>query len=89
MSSLETLNSKLVVNELSFPLVTQMTYSNERFDSYGILNSGHGDEDLRYDDGARWHNTSRGPRNWRQRMAHAEVGERRHAEQGRRWPTGF
>jgi hypothetical protein len=51
MSSPETLNSKLVANELSFPLVTQTTYSNERFDSYGILNSGHGAEDLCYDDG--------------------------------------
>jgi hypothetical protein len=36
----ETLNTKVAVNELSFPLVTHTTYFNARFDSYGILNSG-------------------------------------------------
>jgi hypothetical protein len=44
MTSPETLNTKVVVNELSFPLVTHTTYSNARFDSYRILNSGQGAE---------------------------------------------
>jgi hypothetical protein len=35
----ETLNTKVAVNELSFPLVTHMPYSDARFDSYEILNS--------------------------------------------------
>jgi hypothetical protein len=34
MTSLETLNMKLAVNELSFPLVTHIAYSDARFDSY-------------------------------------------------------
>jgi hypothetical protein len=36
----EILNTKISVSELSFPLVTHMAYSDERFDSYGILKSG-------------------------------------------------
>jgi hypothetical protein len=36
----ETLNTKVSDNELSFPLVTHMAYSDARFDSYGILKSG-------------------------------------------------
>jgi hypothetical protein len=36
----ETLNTKVADNELSFPLVTHMVYSDARFGSYGILKSG-------------------------------------------------
>jgi hypothetical protein len=36
----ETLNAKVADNELSFPLVTHMAFSDARFGSYGILNSG-------------------------------------------------
>jgi hypothetical protein len=36
----ETLNTKVADNELSFPLVTHMAYSDARFGSYGILKSG-------------------------------------------------
>jgi hypothetical protein len=42
----ETLNTKVADNELSFPLVTHMAYSNARFGSYGILNSGRGAENF-------------------------------------------
>jgi hypothetical protein len=35
----ETLNTKASVNELSFPLVTHIAYTDARFDSYGILKS--------------------------------------------------
>jgi hypothetical protein len=42
----ETLNTKAAINELRFPLVTHMTYSGVRFDSYGILKSGQGAEEL-------------------------------------------
>ncbi len=42
----ETLNTKVSVNELSFPLVTHTAYSDARFDSYGILKSGWGAEKL-------------------------------------------
>jgi hypothetical protein len=42
----ETLNTKGVVNELSFPLVAHMAYSDARFDSYGISNSGRGAENV-------------------------------------------
>jgi hypothetical protein len=42
----ETLNTKVAVSELSFPLVTHMAYSDARFDSYGILNSGRGAENF-------------------------------------------
>jgi hypothetical protein len=46
MISLETLNTKVVVNKLMFQLVTHTTYSDARFDSYRILKSGQGAEDL-------------------------------------------
>jgi hypothetical protein len=36
----ETLNTKVADNELSFPLVTHMAYSDARFGSYGVLKSG-------------------------------------------------
>jgi hypothetical protein len=42
----ETLNTKVADNELSFPLVTHMDYSDARFGSYGILNSGRGAENF-------------------------------------------
>jgi hypothetical protein len=42
----ETLNTKVSVNELSFPLVTHMTNSDARFDSYGNLKSGRGAENF-------------------------------------------
>jgi hypothetical protein len=44
MISPETLNMEFAVNELRFPLVTHTTYSDARFDSYGILKSGQGAE---------------------------------------------
>jgi hypothetical protein len=40
MTSPETLNTKVAINELSSPLVTHMVYSDARFDRYGILNLG-------------------------------------------------
>jgi hypothetical protein len=40
MTSPEILNTKVVIDELRFPLVTHTTYSDARFDSYGILKSG-------------------------------------------------
>jgi hypothetical protein len=40
MTSPETLNTKVADNELSFPRVTHMTYSDARFDSCEILKSG-------------------------------------------------
>jgi hypothetical protein len=42
----ETLNTKVADSELIFPLVIHMTYSDARFDSYGILNSGRGAENF-------------------------------------------
>jgi hypothetical protein len=42
----ETLNTKVSDSELSFPLVTHMAYSDARFDSYEILNSGRGAENF-------------------------------------------
>jgi hypothetical protein len=42
----ETLNTKVADNELSFPMVTRMAYSDARFGSYGILNSGQGAENF-------------------------------------------
>jgi hypothetical protein len=42
----ETLNTKDAINELSFPLVTHMVDSDARFDSYGILKSGQGAEQI-------------------------------------------
>jgi hypothetical protein len=44
MTSLETLNTKVAISELVFPLVTHTVYYNARFDSYGILKSGRGAE---------------------------------------------
>jgi hypothetical protein len=46
MTFLETLNTKVSVNELTFPLVTHMAYSDTRFDSYRILKSGRGAENF-------------------------------------------
>jgi hypothetical protein len=46
MNSPETLNTKVATNELRFPLVTDTTYSDARFDSYVILKSGQGAEDF-------------------------------------------
>jgi hypothetical protein len=42
MTSPETLNTKVAINELRFPLVTHMVYSNTWFDSYEILKSERG-----------------------------------------------
>jgi hypothetical protein len=42
----ETLNTKVADNELSFPLVTHMTYSDARFGSYGILKLRRGAENV-------------------------------------------
>jgi hypothetical protein len=42
----ETLNTKVADNELSFPLVTHMTYSDARFGSYGILKLRRGAENF-------------------------------------------
>jgi hypothetical protein len=42
----ETLNTKVSDSELSFPLVTHMSHSAARFDSYGILKSGRGAENF-------------------------------------------
>jgi hypothetical protein len=41
-----TLETKVANSELSFPLVTHMTYSDARFDSYGILKSVRGAENF-------------------------------------------
>jgi hypothetical protein len=46
MTSAKTLNTKISVNELIFLLVTHTVYSDARFDSYGILNSGQGAENF-------------------------------------------
>jgi hypothetical protein len=42
----ETLHTKVADNELSFPLITHMAYSDARFGSYGILKSGRGAENF-------------------------------------------
>jgi hypothetical protein len=42
----ETLNMKLVVNELSFLPVTHTAYSDAQFDSYGGLKLGQGAEQI-------------------------------------------
>jgi hypothetical protein len=47
MTSVETLNTKVAVNELSFLLVTHTVLSDKRFHSYGILKIG-------YDAGLFW-----------------------------------
>jgi hypothetical protein len=44
MTSPETLNTKVSINKLSFPLVTYMVYFDARFNSYGILMLEQGDE---------------------------------------------
>jgi hypothetical protein len=46
MTSPETLNTKVTINELSFPLVTHTTFFDARFDSYVMLMSGQGAEHL-------------------------------------------
>jgi hypothetical protein len=48
MTSPETLNTKVGVNELAFPLVTHMVYSDARFGICGILKSGRGAENFLY-----------------------------------------
>jgi hypothetical protein len=42
----ETLNTKVADNDLSFPLVTHMAFSDAWFGSYGILKSGRGAENF-------------------------------------------
>jgi hypothetical protein len=42
----KTLNTKVSINELSFPLVTHTAYSDAWFDSYVILKSGRGAENF-------------------------------------------
>jgi hypothetical protein len=44
MTSPETLNTKVTINELSFPLVTHTVLSNEWFDTYRLLKSDYGAE---------------------------------------------
>jgi hypothetical protein len=46
MTFSETLNTKVADNDLSFPLVTYMAYSDARFGSYGILKSRRGAENF-------------------------------------------
>jgi hypothetical protein len=46
MTSPETLDTKVVVNEIIFPLVTHTTDSDARFDSYGIFKLGQGAENF-------------------------------------------
>jgi hypothetical protein len=46
MSFLETLNTKVADNDLTFPLVTRMAFSDARFGSYGILKSVRGAENF-------------------------------------------
>jgi hypothetical protein len=46
MTFLETLNTKVAINELSFLLVTHTVYSDARFDRYDILNSARGGENF-------------------------------------------
>jgi hypothetical protein len=45
MTSPETLNTKVGVNKLRFPLVTHMVYSDARFECYRILKSGQSAKD--------------------------------------------
>jgi hypothetical protein len=42
----ETLNTKVADNDLSFPLVTHMAYSDAWFGNYGILKLGRGAENF-------------------------------------------
>jgi hypothetical protein len=44
MTTLKTLNIKIVANELSFPLVTDMVSFDARFDSYECSKTVHGAE---------------------------------------------
>ncbi len=44
MTSPETLNTKIYINKLRFPLVTHTALSEERFGSYGLLKTEHGPE---------------------------------------------
>jgi hypothetical protein len=44
MTSPETLHTKNVIAELSFPLVTHTVLSEEQFGSYGLLKTEHGAE---------------------------------------------
>jgi hypothetical protein len=46
MTSLETLNAKISINKLSFPLVTHTVYFYTQFRSYRLLQSGHGAEPI-------------------------------------------
>jgi hypothetical protein len=46
VASPETLNTKVSIHELIFPVVTHTVYFDARFDSYGILNSGRGAENF-------------------------------------------
>jgi hypothetical protein len=40
MTTPESLNSKITINNLTFPMVTHMDYSNAQFGRYVILKSG-------------------------------------------------
>jgi hypothetical protein len=42
----ETLNTKVAINDVSFPLATHTADSDARFDSFGILNLGRGAENF-------------------------------------------
>jgi hypothetical protein len=42
----ETLNTKVADSKFSFPLVTHMAFSDARFGSYEILNTGRGAENF-------------------------------------------
>jgi hypothetical protein len=46
MTSPESLNTKVSINELRFSLVTHMVYSDARFDKYEILKSEQGAENF-------------------------------------------
>jgi hypothetical protein len=46
MTSPETLNTNVVIDEFSFPLVTHMVYSDAGFDRYRLLKIGQGAEHI-------------------------------------------
>jgi hypothetical protein len=46
MTSPETLNMKIAVNELSIPLVTHTVYFDRWFGNYGLLKSGYSVESI-------------------------------------------
>jgi hypothetical protein len=46
MTSLETLNTKITINELIFLLVSHTVDADARLDSYRILKLGHGAENI-------------------------------------------